>query len=51
MKHKLLEMVPVTVLFYIDEFIFDWSFKKGNGRQNRSSGAKTWLLRRPGAKT
>ena len=49
MKQKLSEMVQVTVLFHTDEFIFVWSFK--NGRQNRSSGAKTGLLRRAGAKT
>ena len=51
MKQKLLEMVQVTVLFHTDELIFVWSFKNGNGRQNRSSGAKTGLLRRAGAKT
>ena len=51
MKQKLLEMVPVTVLFHTDEFIFVWSFKNGNGCQNRSSGAKTGLLRRAGAKS
>ena len=51
MKQKLLEMVKVTVLFHTDEFIFVWSFKNGNGRQNRSSGAKTGLLRRAGANT
>ena len=39
-KQKLLEMVQATVLFHTDEFIFVWSFKNGNGRQNRSSGAK-----------
>ena len=27
-------------MFHTDEFIFVWSFKSGNGRQNRSSGAK-----------
>ena len=31
--------------------MFVWSFKNGNGRQHRSSGAKTWLLRRASAKT
>jgi len=51
MKQKLSEMVQVTVLFHTNEFIFVWSFKNGNGRQNRSSGAKTRLLRRAGAKT
>ena len=51
MKQKMLEMVQVTVLFHTDEFIFVWSFKNGNGRQNCSSGAKTGLLRRAGAKT
>ena len=40
MKQKCLEMVQVTVLFHTDEFIFVWSVKNGNGRQNRSSGAK-----------
>ena len=50
MKQNLLEMVQVTV-FHTDEFIFFWSFKNGNGRQNRSWGAKTWLLRRAGTKT
>ena len=51
MKQKLLEMVQVTDLFHTDEFIFVWSFKNGNGHQNRSSGANTGLLRRAGAKT
>ena len=46
MKQKLLEMVQVT-----DKSFFVWSFKKGNERQNCSSGAKTGLLRRAGAKT
>ena len=50
MTQTLLEMVQVTVLFHTDEFIFV-SFKNRNGRQNRSSNAKTWLLRRAGAKT
>ena len=50
MKQKFSEMVKDTVLFHTDEFIFLWSFKNGNGRQNRSSGAKTGLLRRAGAK-
>ena len=45
MKQKLLEMVPDTVLFRSDEFIFVWFFKNGNWRQNRSSGVKTGLLR------
>ena len=40
MKQKLLEMVQDTVLFHTDECIFVWSFKNGNGRQNRSLGAK-----------
>ena len=35
MKQKLLEMIQVAVLFHTDEFIFVWSFKNGNGRQNR----------------
>ena len=52
MKQKLLEMVQGTVLFpTTDEFIFGRSFKNENGRQNRSSWAKTGLLRRTGAKT
>ena len=51
MKQKWLEMVQVTVLFQTDDFIFVWPFKNGNGRQNRSSGAKIGLLRRAGAKT
>ena len=45
MKQNLLEMV------HTDEVIFVWSFKYANGRQTRSSGAKTGLLRRAGAKT
>ena len=41
MKHKWFKMVLVnTVLFHTDEFIFVRSFKNGNGRQSRSSGAK-----------
>ena len=51
MKQKLFDMVQVTVLFHTDEFIFVRSFKNGNRRQNRSSGAKAGLLRRAGAKT
>ena len=51
MKQNMLEMVQVTILFHTDELIFVWSFKNGNGRQNRSSGTKSWLLRRVGAKT
>ena len=50
MKQMLSEMVQGTVLFHSDEFILVWSFKNGNGRQNRSSVAKTGLLRRAGAK-
>ena len=50
MKQKLSEMVQVTVLFHTDDYFF-WSFKNGNGRQNRSSGAKTELQRLVGAKT
>ena len=46
MKQKLSEMVQV--LFHIDEFSFVWSFKNGNGRQNRSSGATAGLLRHDG---
>ena len=41
-------MVQVNVLFHTDEIIFVWFFKNGNGRQNRSSGAKTGLLRATG---
>ena len=37
MKQKLLEMVQGTFLFHTDEFIFVWSSKNGNGRQNRPS--------------
>ena len=40
MKQQLLEMVQVTVLFHTfpsDVFNFVWSYRKGNGRQNRSS--------------
>ena len=48
---KVVGMVQVTVLFHTDEFIFVRSFKNGNGRQNRSLGAKTGLLQRAGAKT
>ena len=44
MNQKLLEMVQVTVLFHTDELIFVWSFKNGNGRQNRSSGASLSLF-------
>ena len=44
-------MVQVTGLFHTDEFSFVRSLKNGNGCQNCSSGAKTWLLRRVGAKT
>ena len=51
MKQKLSKMVQVTVLFHTYMFIFVWSIKNGNGRQNRSSGAKTGLLRRAGAQT
>ena len=41
MEQKLLEMVQETIVFHTDEFIFVWSFKNGNGRQNCSSGDKT----------
>ena len=51
MEQKLLEIVQVTVLFHTDELFFVWSKTETAGRQNRSSGAKTWLLRRAGAKT
>ena len=33
-KYELLEMIQVTVLFHTDEFIFVWTYKNGNGRQN-----------------
>ena len=46
MKQKLLEMIQVNVWLHIDEFIFVWFYKNENGRQNRSSGAETELLRR-----
>ena len=36
---------------HTDDFTFVWSIKNGKGRQNSSSGAKTGLLRRAGAKT
>ena len=36
-------MVQVTVMFHTDEYIYVWSFKNGNGRQNRSSGVETYL--------
>ena len=45
MKQKLLEMIQVTVCLHNDEFIFVWFYENENGRQNRSSGAKTELLR------
>ena len=51
MKQKLLEMIQVTVWLHTDEFIFVWFYKNENGRQNRSSGTKTELLRRAGATT
>ena len=51
MKQKLLGMIQVTVWLHTDEFIFVWFHKNENGRQNRSSGAKTELLRRVGATT
>ena len=41
MKQKLLEMIQVTVWLHNDEFIFVWFYENENGRQNRSSGAKT----------
>ena len=44
MKQRLMEMVQVTALFHTHEFIFVWSFKNGNGRQNPSSGAKRGYL-------
>ena len=51
MKQKLLEFIQVTVWLHTDEFIFVWFYKNENGRQNRTSGAKTELLRRAGATT
>ena len=51
MKQKLLEMIQVNVWIHTDEFIFDWFYINENGRQNRSSGAKTELLWRAGATT
>ena len=38
------------LLFCFIPMIFFWSFKYENGLQNRSSGAKTGLLRRAGTK-
>ena len=46
MKQKLLEKIQATVCFHTYAFIFVWFYKKENGRQNRSSGAKTELLSR-----
>ena len=51
MKQNLLEMIQVTVWLHTDEFIFVWFYKIENGRQNRSSGAKTELLRLVSSKT
>ena len=51
MKQKLLEMIKLTVWLHTDDFIFIWFYKNENGRQNRSSGAKTELLRQVGATT
>ena len=51
MKQNLLEIIQDTVWLHTDEFIFVWLYKNKNGRQNRSSGAKTELLRREGATT
>ena len=51
MKQKLLQMIQVTVWLHTDEFIFVWFYKNENGRQNRSSDAKTELLRQAGATT
>ena len=44
MKQKLLGLIRVTVWLHTDELIL-------NGRQNRSSGANSELLRRAGATT
>ena len=41
MKQKLLKIIQVTIWLHTDEFIFVWSYKSGNGRQNRSPSAKT----------
>ena len=49
MKHKLLEIIQVTVRLHTDEFIFVWFYKNENGRQNRFLGDKTELLRRTSA--
>ena len=38
-------MIQVTVWLHTNEFNFVWFYKNENGRQNRSSGAKTELLR------
>ena len=51
MNQKLLEMIQDTVWLHTDEFNFVWFYKNENGRQNRSSGPKTELLRRAGATT
>ena len=37
MKQKLLEMIQVTVWLLNYEYMFVWSYKNGNGRQNRSN--------------
>ena len=50
MKQKLLKMIQVTVCLHTKEFIFVWFYQNENGQQNRSSFAKTKLLRRAGAK-
>ena len=49
MEQKLLEMIQVTIWLHTDKFIFVWSYKNGNGRQNSFSGAKSELLRRASA--
>ena len=49
MKEKFLGMIQVTVWLHTNEFIFVWFYKNEDGHQNRSSGAKTELLRRAGA--
>ena len=41
-------MIEITVLLHTDEFIIVGFYKNENGRQNRSSGAKSELLRRAG---
>ena len=51
MRQKLLEIIQVAVWIHNDAFSFVWFYKNETGRQNRSSGAKTELLRRADATT